>query len=186
MKPTDAIRDRRSVKRFTPRPVAREEIETMLAAAVLAPNHRLTQPWRFYVLGPDARYGYGHALGDRKAKKLENAEAAQAMRETVATEHRTLPAMIAVSVIGNENPEIAEEDYAAAMMAVQNLMLSAIELGLGTAIKSGAILNDPAAKNAMTIGDGERVIAIIHVGEPAETVAARKRDDAASFTTWLP
>ena len=35
-------------------------------------------------MGPEARYAYGFALGERKAKKIEDATAAQAMRETVA------------------------------------------------------------------------------------------------------
>jgi len=41
---SDAIQQRRSIKRFTQRPVTRDEIERLLAAAVLAPNHKLTQP----------------------------------------------------------------------------------------------------------------------------------------------
>ncbi|MBW8770359.1 MAG: nitroreductase family protein, partial [Gemmatimonadetes bacterium] len=54
---TDLLSRRRSIKRFTDRPVTRDEIQTLLAAAVLVPNHRLTEPWRFYVLGPEARHG---------------------------------------------------------------------------------------------------------------------------------
>src|SRR3954451_1188050 len=123
MKTSEAIRERRSIRRFADRAVAREEIESLIDAATLAPNHRLTQPWRFYVLGPEARYAYGRALGDRKARKLEDTEAAAKVRETVAQEHRALPAMIAVAVADNENPEIREEDYAAAMMAIQNILL---------------------------------------------------------------
>jgi nitroreductase len=182
---TDAIRERRTVRRFTERAVTRPEIETMLAAAVLAPNHRLTSPWRFYVLGPEARHGYGYALGDRKAKKIENADAAQAMRNNVANEHRALPAMIGIATVANDNAEIAEEDYAATMMAIQNIALSAVSLGLGSAIRSGAILNDSAARVAMGVGDGERVIAVMHIGEPAEALAPKARGDAATFTKWM-
>src|SRR3954469_23089057 len=98
MRASDAIRGRRSIKRFADRPVSRAEIETILDAAVLAPNHRLTSPWRFYVLGPEARAAYGLALGDRKAKKLTDPGAAQAMRDTISREHRALPAMIAVAM----------------------------------------------------------------------------------------
>src|SRR3954470_18530980 len=144
MRASEAIRARRSIKRFADRPVSRDEIETILDAAVHAPNHRLTNPWRFYVLGPDARAAYGLALGNRKAKKLTDADAAQAMRDTVAREHRALPGMIAVAVVNADDPEQREEDYAATMMAIQNLALAATELELGTAIKSGAIMNDPA------------------------------------------
>jgi nitroreductase len=186
MRPTEAIAQRRSIKRFTNRPVSRGEIETLLEVATLAPNHRLTQPWRFYVLGPDARYGYGLALGDRKARKLENADAARAMRETVAAEHRALPAMIVVAVATNENPEIREEDYAAAMMAIENLSLAAVELGLGTHIKSGGVMDDPAARQAVGAKEGERIVAIVNLGEPADVPPPKKREPAAAFTTWVP
>jgi nitroreductase len=186
MHPSDAIQSRRSIKRFTDRPVARREIETLLTAATLGPNHRLTQPWRFYVLGPESRYAYGLALGERKARKLENPEAARAMRETVAAEHRALPAMIAVAVVTSENPEIREEDYAAAMMGIENLALAAVELGLGTALKTGAVMSDPAARTAAGVGDGERIVAIVNVGEPAEFPAAKQREPASTYTTWMP
>src|SRR3982751_1839978 len=118
---TDAIQNRRSIKRFTDRAVSREQIEQLLTVATLAPNHRLTRPWRFYVLGPESRYAYGLALGERKARKLPDADAARALRETIGVEHRELPCMIAVSIVQNENPEIREEDYAAAMMSIQNV-----------------------------------------------------------------
>ena len=86
MNVTDAIAQRRSIKKFEDRPLTREEIEPLLDAAVLAPNHKLTQPWRFYVLGPEARRRYGLALGERKARKLTDPEAANAMREKTAAE----------------------------------------------------------------------------------------------------
>ena len=70
MNVSEAIAQRRSIKKFQDRPVTREEIEALLDAAVLAPNHHMTQPWRFYVLGPNARRAYGLALGERKARKL--------------------------------------------------------------------------------------------------------------------
>ncbi|HTE46762.1 MAG TPA: nitroreductase [Gemmatimonadaceae bacterium] len=186
MNASDTIQQRRSIKRFAEQPVSREQIETILASATLAPNHRLTQPWRFYVLGPEARYAYGLALGDRKARKIEDPEAARAMRETVASEHRALPCMIAVAVVNNDNPEIREEDYAAVMMAVQNLLLSAVEQGLGTHIKTGGVMGDLAARTAVGARDDERIVAIVNVGVPAETPTPKKREPSSTFTTWVP
>ena len=84
MNVTDAISQRRSIKKFQDRPVTREEIEGLLDAAVMAPNHHLTQPWRFYVLGPEARAAYGLALGERKAKKLPDPVKAAEVRTTVS------------------------------------------------------------------------------------------------------
>jgi len=183
---SDAIQQRRSIKRFTQRPVTRDEIERLLAAAVLAPNHKLTQPWRFHVLGPEARHAYGLALGERKAKKAATPEAGRTLRDTVANEHRALPLMIVVAIVKNDNPEIATEDYAAAMMGVQNLSLTAVSLGLGTHIKTGAVMEDPAARAAAGVGDDERIVAVVNVGEPSEVPPPRQRNAVESCTTWLP
>ena len=49
-----AIRDRRTHKAFAPEPVAREQLDELLELARWAPNHHLTNPWRFRVLGPQA------------------------------------------------------------------------------------------------------------------------------------
>jgi nitroreductase len=182
----DTIRRRRSIKKFTDRAVGREEIERVLEAAVHAPNHRLSQPWRFYVLGPAARHAYGAALGERKAKRVEDPEAGRMVRDKVAAEHEALPAMIAVAMVLNENPEIREEDYAATMMAVQNICLAAVELGLGTHIKTGGVMGDPAARDAAGVPDGQRIVAIINVGEPADVPQPKERAPAEARTTWTP
>jgi nitroreductase len=186
MRVSDAIQHRRSIKRFTDRPVTRDDIEAVLDAAVQAPNHRLTLPWRFYVLGPEARDAYGRALGDRKARKLPDPEAANRVRDTVAAEHRALPAMIVVAVVEKEDAEAREEDYAAAMMAIQNLSLAALERGLGTHMKTGAVMADPAARAAAGLRDGERIVAIVNLGEPADVPPAKGRQPAAEHTTWVP
>ena len=181
----DLLARRRSIKKFTARPVTRAEIETLLDAATLGPNHRLTEPWRFYVLGPEAREAYGLAVGVRKARKIEDPEASRTMRDRVAAEHRALPCMIAVAVVKSDNPEIAEEDYAATMMGLQNLALTAVELGLGTAMRTGAVMSDEAARAAAGVADNERIVAIVNVGEPAEVPGGPKKRAASEVTKWV-
>jgi nitroreductase len=185
MRVTQAIQERRSIKQFTSRPVSREEIEALLATATQAPNHRLTQPWRFYVLGPEAREAYGLALGARKAKKVEDSDAARAVRDRVGAEHRALPAMIVVAMVEDANPEVSEENYAAVMMGVQNLALAAVELGLGTHIKTGAVMQVPAARAAARVRDGERIVAVVNIGEPAELPQPKARTPSRDHTTWV-
>ena len=185
MNVSDAIAHRRSIKKFTDRPIAREDIEALLDAAVLAPNHHLTQPWRFYVLGPAARRGYGLALGDRKARKVTDPAQAAAVREKSAAEHEAFPALIAVAMTLHESPETREEDYAAVMQSVAYLMLAAVERGLGTHIRTGAVLEDPSARAAIGAGEGERVVAILSVGEPAEVPEPKARQRSAEVTQWM-
>ncbi|HSH76855.1 MAG TPA: nitroreductase [Longimicrobiales bacterium] len=183
---TEAIHARRSVKEFTDRRITREEIERLLEAAVQAPNHRMTQPWRFYVLGPESRRGYGRALGARKARRVEDEEAAREVLRKVEEKHASLPAMLAVSVVLDDNPEIREEDYAATYMAIENLSLAAHAAGLGTHLKTGAVMDDPSSRDAVGVPEGERIVAIIELGEPASTPDARPRRAASELTTWVP
>lgn len=181
----DAIESRRSIRRFTDRDVSRDDIARLLDAFTRAPNHRMTQPWRFYVLGPDARHAYGTALAARKARKIEDPVARAEREKVIATDHAALPAVIAVAMVQDDNPEIREEDYAAIFMGLQNLSLAAEALGLGTHIKTGAVMDDPAARAAVGLPEGERIVAIVNVGEPAEVPDAKARVNAADFTTWL-
>lgn len=178
------IRERRSIKRFTDRQVPRALIEGVLEAAVLAPNHHLTEPWRFYVLGAAARRAYGDALGIRKARRVDDADAAIQVREKVAREHEALPAMIAVAMKVSEDAERLREDYAAAAMAIAHLCLAATAYGLGTHIKTGAIMDDPAARDAVGAANDERIVSIVNLGWPAEVPAAKARRNAADVTTW--
>lgn len=181
----EAIAARRSIKEFSDRPVSKEEIETLIHAAVQAPNHRMTEPWRFYVLGSRARRAYGAVLGARKARKVEEPAAAEAVAHKVADTHAGLPAMLAVAVTLHENPEIREEDYAATFMAIQNLSLAAHALGLGVHVKSGAVMDDPAARAAVGVSDGQRIVATIHLGEPAAVPEPKPRKAGEALTVWV-
>ncbi len=184
MNVADAVEKRRTIRVYESREPSRETVESLLASAILVPNHRITRPWRFYVMGAEARAAYGLALGNRKAKKAADEAAANAMRERTSADHRAIPCMVAFAMTQSDNPEIQEEDYASVMMAVNTFALVAVENGLGTHIKTGAVMNDPAARIAIGVPDNERVVAVVNLGYPAETPAAREPVKADAFTTW--
>ena len=94
--------------------------------------------------------------------------------------------MLAVAVVNNDNPEIREEDYASVMMGIQNLSLMATSMGLGTHLKTGAVMADPAARAAASVKENERILAIINVGVPLDTPAPKARSSASEATTWVP
>ena len=107
------------------------------------------------------------------------------MREKLLTRTVAVPAMIGVLVALDEDPEIREEDYATAFMAIQNLALAAVEMGLGTHIKTGAVMDEPALREALEVGDARRLAAIVFLGEPAELPPPKPRAPAAGRTRWL-
>ncbi len=94
--------------------------------------------------------------------------------------------MIAVAVVLDDNPEIREEDYAATFMGLQNLALAAPARGLGTHLKTGAVMDDPRARAAVGLPDGQRIVAIVEIGEPAAVPEPKPRTPAEDLTTWVP
>lgn len=180
----EAIRARVSVKEYTDAPVPRDAIEELLELAVLAPNHRMTEPLGFRVLGPAGKRAYAEALAHRKARRVDDPAAAEQVIERVVTRTTAVPSMIGVLVHEDEDPEIREEDYATAFMAIENLCLAAVARGLGTHIKTGAVMGETSLREALRVPDDHRLAAIVFLGEPAELPDRKDRTPAAEITRW--
>jgi nitroreductase len=107
----DAIRNRRSVGMVRQDPVPRELITTLLDAAVWAPNHRLTEPWRFFVLTGEARAAMGEAI----AARLEaDGGATAGALDAARTKLLRAPVVVVVAQVDRpDNEEKDLEDYAA-------------------------------------------------------------------------
>jgi nitroreductase len=181
----DAIRARVSVKEYATDPVPRDQIERLLELAVYAPNHRMTDPLAFRVMGEGAKRAYADALAARKTARIEDEAVARGVREKVLRRHLSVPSMVAVLVREDEDPEIREEDYATAFMAIQNLSLAAVADGLGTHIKTGAVLGEPSLREALSAGPDQRVAAIVFLGRPAELPDPKPRAPVGERTLWL-
>lgn len=184
----DAITTRRTHKHFTTRPVARAEIEVLLDAAILAPNHKLTEPWRFVVPGPESTRVWAEIRADFKVGLVEEGgeERAAAKRAKLIEETLEVPACIAVLMHQDDDDVRRDEDHAAVWMAVQNMLLAATALGLGSKIATGRVFEGEPARALFGAKKRERVLGVIHVGEPAGERVMKERTPAAKLTTWLP
>jgi nitroreductase len=78
-----------------------------------------------------------------------------------------------------------EEDYAATMMAVANLMIAAQSLGMGTYLKSGGVMRDPALLELAGVPENYRAVGLISLGYPAEQEPPRRRKPASELTRWV-
>ena len=183
----DAIQRRTSVRRFRPDPVSRETIARLLDSAVRAPNHKLTEPWRFTVLTGAARERFADLRVAHRLKRYDDpasdearAAADKMRRETVET-----PAFVVVHCAIHPDEQTREEDYAAAMMATENLLIAAQSLGLGTSLKTGGIMREPGVASLAGLDKGFRIVAVVSLGFPAGEESPRRRRPAAVLTRWL-
>jgi nitroreductase len=182
----NAIRERRSHKRFTDKPIGMADIRALLDAAVLAPNHKMTQPWGFVVLGRLARRRYGELKASAKVRGEMDPALASEKKEKIAAEIAAVPAVIVVTQKVDADPVRAEEDYAAVWMAIENMLLLATSMRLGSKVNTGSITDELGMRHLIDAAEDERIVAIVHVGEPVEDLPAKARIAASEKTRWLP
>jgi nitroreductase len=183
----DAIHRRTSVRRYRPEPVSRETIATLLDCAVRAPNHKLTEPWRFAVLTGGAKAKLADIRANHRLKRYDDptSDEARAGGEKVRRETLGSPAIIVLMMRTSEDEITREEDYASVMMGTANLMTAAQSLGLGTYLRTGGVMRDPALADLVGLPEGYRVVGVLSIGYPAEDETPRRRKPAGDLTKWV-
>jgi nitroreductase len=166
----DLVRTRRTHKAYDPAPVDPATLDELFDLARWAPNHHLTNPWRFRVLGPTALEALKAAAGPENAAKLDRA-----------------PTLVAVSAVqGGEDPVADEEDVAATACAAYIVLLGAHDRGLGGYWRTPGVLRTPEGRAACGIGDGEHVLGLLHLGLAKGDKAPPPRAPLDEIRTYLP
>jgi nitroreductase len=148
----EAIRTRRSIRKYRPEPIPNEKLNMILEAARLAPSAGNRQPWRFIVV----------QAADRKK------EVAQ------AADNQTFLSDAAAIVVAVGDPDVSirwhEKD---SMIALEHIVLASTALGYGTCW-IGAF-DEEALKRLLKIPTKMKVVALLPIGTPRETPAPRPR-----------
>ncbi|WP_126425449.1 nitroreductase family protein [Brevibacillus marinus] len=184
----EAIKGRRSVGKMKPEAPPRESIEKILEAATWAPSHHNTEPWKFFVLTGQARDRLGEEMARIAAGKLadQDAEAARAKLAKLRANPLRAPVVIAVAVTPSAQEQVVElEEIGAVACAVQNMMLAAHELGLGTIWRTGAITYEPELKAFFGLQGREQLLGFVYVGYPDQPQREGVRKPFAEKTVWL-
>jgi nitroreductase len=164
----DAIRTRRTHKAFAADPVPRQVLDELLELARWAPNHHLTNPWRFRVVGPLALARLKEAAGPEAAGKLDRA-----------------PTLIAATAVRAEDPVQDQEDLHATACAVYAVLLSAHGRGLAGYWRTPGVLRTPEGREALGIPPSETFVALIHLGRPRQDREPPPRASVADVVTYL-
>jgi nitroreductase len=182
-----AITQRTSVRRFRPDPVPRDTIQQLLECAVRAPNHKLTEPWRFAVLTGSAKDTFAEIRARHRLKRFADPSSPEARTaaDKVLREATETPVYIVVMSAVSTDDITREDDYAATMMAIGNLMTAAQSLGLGTYLRTGGVMQDSTLIQLVRVPRSFRIVGVLSLGYPAEQEPPRRRKPATEFTDWL-
>lgn len=183
-----AIRSRRSIGRVTREPVPQEMIEEILESAVHAPNHRITEPWRFHVFVGKGRGELARARAETARLLAETeGEDEELTAGRVSRERKKAfraPVVIAVICEAGRDEVESLENYAACAAAVQNMQLTAHALGLGAIWRTGPVAYHPHMREFFGLERGDSIVAYLYVGYPDMGERPRRRAPAVEKTVW--
>ena len=166
-----AIRSRRTHKAFEPQPVSRATLNELFELARWAPNHRLTNPWRFRVLGRETRAALAseaELATPGSARKLDRA-----------------PTLIVASSRLQGDAVEQQEDLLAAAIAAYIVLLGAHARGLAGYWRTLPLLETPAARAALGIPADEQPIGLLHLGRPHEAQRVPERAPVSEIAAFL-
>jgi nitroreductase len=165
----DAIRSRRTHKQYGRAPVDEATLRELLDLARHAPNHHLTQPWRFRVLGPETRRRVEELAGEKEAAKLRRA-----------------PTLVLATAALSGDPLTDEEDLHATAAAVYAVLLGATARGLASYWRTPACFREASVREALGLAGDERVVALIHLGPRVSEPPVKARAALDEVLTILP
>ena len=183
-----AIETRQSMGRVKQDPVPRELIERILESAVHAPNHRITEPWRFHVFTGKGRGELARARAEiaRLQAETEGEDAELAAGRISRERKKAFRAPVVIAVICEAGRDEIEtlENYAACACAVQNMQLTAHSLGLAAMWRTGPVAYHEHMREFFGLKAGDTVIANLYVGYPDMGERPRRRRPARELTVW--
>jgi nitroreductase len=166
-----AIRTRRTHKAFAPEPVEPATLDALFELASWAPNHHLTSPWRFRVLGQSTR-----------ARLMELAEATQ---PGSAVKLQRAPTLVAVSAVQSGERAQDREDLLATGVAAYLVLLGAHARGLAGYWRTVPLLDDPRGRAILELPDGETPVGLLYLGSPVQEQRVPERAPIGDVVTYL-
>jgi nitroreductase len=176
----ERMRSRRTVKQFLHQPVSRRLVLDAIEVARWAPNHHLTEPWHFYLLGDaairDSVELIREVVTERKGGKIGDFKAQDAAKR---------PGWMVVTCRRSDDELAEREDYAAVACAIQNLSLYLSEAGVASKWSTGAITRDKRFYELLGIRrKREFIVGLIWYGYPKIT-PTQQRKPVAEIVTEL-
>ncbi len=178
--------ERCTVHDYSEQPLPEGALDRALMAALAAPNHRMTEPWRFTIPGPQTRRQLCDISIRLKAGPGEQVR--PELADKVRRKMQNPAELVVVSRVRNDEPSVEREDYAAVACAIQNLALSLWSEGVGSKWSTGAVTTAAASYQVLGIDvEVEEIVGFVWVGMAAKPATkTRRRKGVSDVLRRLP
>lgn len=185
----ELILKRRSVfqQQYSGEAVSEPVIRQILHNANWAPNHKLTEPWRFVVFqGNGIRKLAEFQAGLYQEVTTKDGSFKQERYEKLLTQPMLSSCIIAVCMKRDDKKSIPEvEEIGAVFCAIENMYLTAAAYGVGAYLSTGGITYFEEAKEFFGLRNEDRLIGFFHMGIPKSKPAEGKRRPLEEKVTWV-
>ncbi len=177
----EVLRGRRTINLYLQTPVPTKLVRDAIEAATWAPNHHVTEPWRFYLLGKKSI-----AASVELVREMTTAKKDAKAGDFKAKSWSEKPGWLVVTCRKSEDALTQQEDLAACAAAVQNFMLYLWKAGVGSKWTTGDITRDIRFNEIVGIdAENESAVGLIWYGYPKLT-PSQQRADVDEVLTELP
>ncbi|WP_085523350.1 nitroreductase family protein [Tuberibacillus sp. Marseille-P3662] len=183
----EAIKTRRSVRKVSDKVPDRETINSILESGRWAPNHFKTEPYHFEVLIGEGRQKLGNVYGNINIEQLQNPTdqtKEQVYGRGMEKAYRA-PVVIVVKVEPSDREQVVFlEEIASTSCAVQNMLLTIHNLGLGAIWRTGQPSYHEKMKEAFNVSENGLVLGYIYLGYPVDESDPPKKRSLNDVVTW--
>jgi nitroreductase len=177
----EVLRGRRTINLYLQTPVPTKLVRDAIEAATWAPNHHVTEPWHFYLLGDKSI-----AACVELVREMTTAKKDAKAGDFKAKSWSEKPGWLVVTCRKSEDALMQQEDLAACAAAVQNFMLYLWKAGVGSKWTTGDITRDVRFNEIVGIdAEKESAVGLIWYGYPKLT-PSQQRTDVDEVLTELP
>jgi nitroreductase len=160
----EAIETRRSAGKLCGPGPTPAHLERIVAAASRAPDHGRLRPWRVFVLDDPARGRFADAVvvARRARTPVPTEEQLTIERDKI---WRSPTVVVVGCAVVRDHPKVPEiEQVLSVGAAVENMFLTAHDLGYGVMWKTGPAAYEPGVKRAVGLAPDDHIVAILHLG----------------------
>jgi len=172
------LRNRRTCHQFLNKEVPNALIEKAITTSIWVPNHHLTFPWQYWVLGERVKQQFTEIVYEYIATTFSPTAA-----DNKVSRIKTIPTIIVIAGLQDPNPQKCQENNATVFCGIHNLSLSLWNEGIGSKWVTNAFIHLTAIKDLLHVPKSYSILSMLYCGYP-QKIPSQSRPKINQFVTY--
>ncbi|MQG04500.1 MAG: hypothetical protein FI674_01965 [SAR202 cluster bacterium] len=184
------IKERRNVRAFKNKTIPKKVISKIIEMGIWAPNHRMTEPWKFIIIQKNSEKRLSISKKIEKYIKENssnnNSKTVQKIADKARAEFESCPVIMYVCSSAGKNEEETLENYSSTSIAIQNMALYSWAVGVGIGWSTGKPIKVKGLKKILEVPDSSIIAGCLYMGyiENKSVIIKKSRTNHLKKTIW--